>query len=616
MSRSENARKKAKADALLAVTVHDVLKAINSPRSLCVWMLYHYDEHMQLVELSIDPLHYNSAESFADDYQATKLLSKYPFLNTGIDTELEGQQAFVNAERQCRETNIRLNTSNPQGACYSVIRLARKIIAETLDGHSDAAGFSPDCIPYILRNIGWGPGVTSSAKGNNLSSYHKLQSDLELTTELSRLPIQMFIDGVSVWSTPDVEVKDHDGESVWVLHPSKEAVVSLRPVHGNKVTFVPKNAKTDRPIAVEPHLNALFQKGIGKFIAGRLRSTLGINLRDQGRNQHLAELGSRYGHLATLDLKSASDTVAQGCVELLLPHHWVTLLNCVRSQNYVLDDEVWNRYHKHSSMGNGYTFELESLIFASLTKATIQFLRLENTTYSIYGDDIIAPVEATQLLTEVLEYVGFTLNTEKSFSSGPFRESCGKDYFLGVNVRPFFIKERPDSITNVFQLVNAIRRYSHMRNSSMACDARFFRAWRNLFKSLPKKYRHFRGPDGHGDGWIIGNFDECAQHISTKYKRLYQRVQYRVKCRKFSALRLTKEIGSYAVASALFDTQVSDNSLGLSTEYRVEPKDYKPEAYCDIGPELDSTVFSPRKRGRWTDCHATVLRWRDLGAWL
>ena len=88
-------------------------------------------------------------------------------------------------------------------------------------------------------------------------------------------------------------------------------------------------------------------------------------------------------------------------------------------------------------MGNSYTFELESLIFFSLAYATCTHLGLSPKNVSVYGDDVVIPVEAMNLFREVLTVCGFIINTDKSYSSGPFRESCGADYLEGLDIRPF-----------------------------------------------------------------------------------------------------------------------------------------------------------------------------------
>ena len=159
---------------------------------------------------------------------------------------------------------------------------------------------------------------------------------------------------------------------------------------GNNVTTVPKTWKTERVIAIEPCWNSFFQKGVGKLIRRRLRK-VGILLRDsQERHGYLARMGSVHKVFATLDLKSASDTICIGLVEALLPEDWLRVLTDLRSP-YMGEGEARYRYQRWSSMGNGYTFELETLIFYALTVAIVG--AESGRGVSVYGDDIIAPID-------------------------------------------------------------------------------------------------------------------------------------------------------------------------------------------------------------------------------
>jgi hypothetical protein len=268
-------------------------------------------------------------------------------------------------------------------------------------------------------------------------------------------------------------------------------------VAGSKLGFVPKNAKTDRAICTEPLVNSVYQNAIGEVLTRKLRR-VGCNLRDQTRNQQLALKGSITGALATIDLSAASDTISQAVVLDLLPPEWFELLDSTRSHHYTYEGGTYY-FHKFSSMGNGFTFGLESLIFLALTLAVCEHLGLPKTAVqdvSVYGDDIIAPVEAVGLLTEVFSYYGFTINQDKSFSSGPFRESCGRDYFLGMYVRPMFIKK-------AFSNASIVSHANFLYGDDYYYDLPFRKLRSSLLKTLPSIIRKVLvGPVGEGDGHI------------------------------------------------------------------------------------------------------------------
>jgi hypothetical protein len=233
--------------------------------------------------------------------------------------------------------------------------------------------------------------------------------------------------------------------------------IRLNIVPGNVLFTVPKNAEVDRVACKEPDINMFMQKGLGSMIRNRLKR-VGIDLNDQSRNKGLAQFGSSTGSLATLDLSSASDSVSYGLVQLLMPMNWFTLLNAIRSPITVIDG-VEHRNEMFSSMGNGFTFELESLLFYALARTTAYFCGIPGVV-SVYGDDIIVPTALARDLIWVLEYFGFQVNTKKSFYSGPFRESCGGHFINGHDVTPFYLRKPIERLTDLIHIANAIRKWS------------------------------------------------------------------------------------------------------------------------------------------------------------
>ena len=198
---------------------------------------------------------------------------------------------------------------------------------------------------------------------------------------------------------------------------------SLSEVKGNVLFTVPKKTDIDRCACKEPDINMFLQKGVGNHIRSRLRKHA-INLNDQSRNRRLAQEGSvALGQLATIDLSSASDSISIEVVRLLLPNEWFEYLNDIRSHFTEIDGEN-HRLEMFSSMGNGFTFELESLIFFVLCRA-VQYFTGTPGVLSVYGDDIVLPSEIFYDAEFVLRKFGFSVNSDKSFHTGPFRESCG-----------------------------------------------------------------------------------------------------------------------------------------------------------------------------------------------
>lgn len=236
-----------------------------------------------------------------------------------------------------------------------------------------------------------------------------------------------------------------------------ESGMDPRFVDGSILFTVPKNADIDRVACKEPDLNVFVQKSFGNQIRYLLKRK-GIDLNDQTVNGELARQGSITGGLATLDLSSASDSVTVELVRWLLPPDWFYYLDAARSHTIAIDGANTS-ISMFSSMGNGFTFELESLIFYSLARAVNFMLGLRGR-ISVYGDDIIVPTESAPYLIQLLKAVGFTVNSEKSFTDGPFRESCGAYWHNGVDVKPFFIKGPITTISDLIKVLNQLTSWS------------------------------------------------------------------------------------------------------------------------------------------------------------
>jgi hypothetical protein len=255
----------------------------------------------------------------------------------------------------------------------------------------------------------------------------------------------------------------------------------FRCVRGNVMFTVPKSTVIDRCACKEPDYNMYVQKAIGDSIRRRLKR-VGVDLNDQTLNQRLAFEGSSEGNLATVDLSSASDSVTYQLVLRLLPDEWYYLMDDVRSPETRIDGE-WHLNEMFSSMGNAFTFELESLLFWAITRAVAYHLGIKGR-ISVYGDDIICPVGIYSQLVDTLAFFGFTVNAKKSFSSGPFRESCGKHYNAGVDITPFYVRKVPVDVSDWIHLLNSLRRWADSVGG--ICDPRYHALWDLFSETVPK----------------------------------------------------------------------------------------------------------------------------------
>lgn len=240
----------------------------------------------------------------------------------------------------------------------------------------------------------------------------------------------------------------------------------LKPVDGNRITFVPKDGRKDRSIAIEPSMNLYLQLGVDGYIRRRLKRW-GVDLDSQLKNQRLAKLGSENWSdpesFVTLDLAAASDTISLGVCRQLLPPVWYDYLMDLRSPQGDLDGETFV-YSKVSSMGNGFTFALESAIFTAIVYGCMRTQGQWNREdFAVFGDDIIVKKSVSGSVVKALKLAGFSINPEKSFIEGPFRESCGADFFAGHAVRPIFLERTPTHVMGLWNDINRINRTLQLR---------------------------------------------------------------------------------------------------------------------------------------------------------
>jgi hypothetical protein len=232
-----------------------------------------------------------------------------------------------------------------------------------------------------------------------------------------------------------------------------------RLVKGNSLSFVPKYTHISRSICTEPSLNMFYQLGLGQVLERRLRSYFRIDIRDQQfHNRELARKGSLGLGFSTLDLESASDSISLGLCKELFPKWFNDLLGMLRSPTSKIRGRE-HELHMVSTMGNGFTFPLQTAIFSCMVEAAARWkyghgYSLNKNTrsrspwsdfnehgeFGVFGDDIIPPEDLTPCVMKLLEMAGFRVNTSKSYQEGPFKESCGADYYVGINVRGVYIK--------------------------------------------------------------------------------------------------------------------------------------------------------------------------------
>lgn len=339
----------------------------------------------------------------------------------------------------------------------------------------------------IFQHADLGPGASIGAKES--SFFAKIsESPLTATSDLLVANYDMAIRHHPTWTSSEAKRREKYG---------------VRICRGSRLSFVPKSTKIARTICTEPILNMFFQLGIGNIIRERLRSFFGIDLSTQPDvNAHLAHFGSVTNGFATIDLKNASDTISLKLVESLFPPEFVRWIKLTRSSETTLPSGEIVQLDMVSSMGNGFTFPLQTTIFAAIVRAVYNQLGFKTSPYraagrfttfspgnfGVFGDDIIVDSRAYHRMKHALEMFGFTVNPDKSFYIGDFRESCGHDYFCGHNVRGVYISSARHEL-DFLSAFNRLARWSVRWETPLI----------NLLRRLRKGFRYLPVPFDEDD---------------------------------------------------------------------------------------------------------------------
>lgn len=459
---------------------------------------------------SLSSQKYDDATTHFVANQIASLIRKYPYpkgSNT-FDPEAKAISKFMKSEHKCMRVNQRFRAFLKRSPYEQDLAKMRSYIAYVL-------GDAPN-LNAIWQECNFGSGASIGVHGNATNLYRKISAERWSVTPSALL-----------YARGAMKVDPHlfeflcsrnDGSPFYSHDPelfNKNFDQRLRIVRHNKISFVPKTVMTHRAIAVEPLLNGYLQKGIDVVMRRSLRRA-GIDLSDQTINVRLARIGSANHScndpLVTIDLSSASDSISVELARCLLPPEWFSLLDSTRSKEYELQGKLYT-YHKFCSMGNGFCFPLETLLFVAA--AVTCGAKFPQTDFHVYGDDIIVRKSVADKLIPLLKVMGFSTNSDKTFVQGPFRESCGGDYFDGKDVRPFTLDFSLDSLEALFKFLNLTRR--NERTSSFFSDMRSI-----ILDRIPHRYRFHRPFVGNADTGIDSELDEFMSSRNAVWDRSLQ----------------------------------------------------------------------------------------------
>lgn len=482
----------------------DFLERINTPRSYAIWSLC--KEHLLnayepiVFKESVDalglPVKWCDINRFMVDYQATVLLSKLPPKHA--TSELSERAIAGFKESEARNAAINQQWLPSKSEFGPIIREDdRDRLALVRQHLVTILGRAPS-LQTLMNEGEWTTGASVGISHATACLYTKAKEGVTITYPLARALLD-----------EQVVYNDAINASSLILVP------------GNKVTTVPKDIATDRTIAMEPDINCFMQRSIGLRMNRRLKR-FGIDLNDQSLNQKACMLAYARKS-ATIDLKNASNSVLLMPVMQTFPSDWARLIELTRSPHGSFDmradirsrDAEWFEYSMLSSMGNGFTFELESTLFFSICLAC----GCEMSETYVYGDDIIVPQRCVDDVCRMLGYFGLEVNWRKSFTSGAFFESCGVYSYYGVDISPFKIKDLLYATKDSVVLLNKLRMFAHLYNRFDGCAKWVLPTWQMCLRWLPLKVRtKLKGPFGSLCIW--SNVSEAKPIFSKKKQGL------------------------------------------------------------------------------------------------
>lgn len=479
------------------------LSHLDTPISLAVWLQVKYREWDSLALRWLDPQHYPegvfSALRYKRDVQAVDLLRKAP-LPTTFNRRDAAIQAWEKAETQCYLTNERIGRLSGPWVLHPRDQALREFLALCRKRMTRWLGRLPDKLEG-----GFGPGTCVEYQGADPTVVDK------------------------IWLTPTTTpscadiFEWHYSQTLWGKERWANRLGSPGLSRGNRLTTVPKDGKVDRPISIEPVGNLWLQLGIGRHLKTRLE-LIGLPAyrpasrelfpgysfkSEDAQSVHRRLLSRCQGEFSTIDLSSASDTVAVELVRAVCPPDWFQLLDDCRSKLTSVPSEggpVWRYLEKFSSMGNGFTFELESLIFTVLLSVAFGLTPGED--LWVFGDDIILPKHHFDSACNLLSLCGFTPNGRKSYKDGPFYESCGGNIHSGIEVTPIRITKPIEDAPSIYAFHNALVARGFPRKV-----LRKVRNW------LPRKLQ-FPGPKRLGDVVLHGLPYEWKEIHSIRWVRV------------------------------------------------------------------------------------------------
>ena len=477
----------------VARKVIDVCRSLRSAALGGNWDVFHEHLRTLLKGIKVNPRDYEDPKIYYWDNQLICLLSKYPFKGSEDVGDVAALEDLLSCERKNAETNSVWRSLDEQHPLYKGVEAVSRRIHELM-------GPAPSTQEVIDRGS-WGPGVNAQFDFDFTRTGPEYKFAAKPTLTPTLIPIaSMVVASAPLWE--QVINLFHGTANRFVLVP------------GNVFSTVPKKFEVKRGICMEPMLNLWLQMGVESVLLERLLDIDRVNLRTSSMfNQALAAVGAATGIFCTVDLKSASNNVCRAPIRSVISADWYALLASLACEYGLLPEALRSKmsdqhipeqikYEMLSSMGNGFTFLVETLLFRAIVTSVVpgiwsktgQGMKLTWPHVAVFGDDLVFPSAYYSQVVELLVLFGFTINEDKTFRDGPFRESCGKDYHGTEMVRPLYISKGLDNGEAIVSLANKILRHAFEGPSAPSStgvdgDARWRGIWHTIVNHVRKPIR-------------------------------------------------------------------------------------------------------------------------------
>lgn len=257
-----------------------------------------------------------------------------------------------------------------------------------------------------------------------------------------------------------------------------------------RVILVPKGINKKRAISMLPTSHVFVQNALYKQLYRYCRDTprVNVHLEDQTINQKMCK---RRG-VATIDLSSASDRVTWQLCQLVLPKELLELIDIMRTKTATLslgESTVTVELEKAFPMGSPLCFVIMSIILSAACVVSQERTGIYGD-YAVYGDDIIVDQRVAPEMLRILDSLHMKVNTEKSYISGEFVESCGIEVAHGHVITPTRIPRRYDVVG--LRGANGIRKYQCAESLQVMIEESWLYSFNSvhsyLSKDLPERF--------------------------------------------------------------------------------------------------------------------------------